>query len=95
MNCRCRGVMREREPSSDLKVWYPDVKVYQCLVCREYRVFSNDMTLDREARDWPEPPCECGARMERDCHSGRGCPMHPEPPDERYPSAEERWWLGY
>jgi hypothetical protein len=41
--------------------------------------------------------CECGLRRASDCRDGQlsYCPMHPEPPDDRFPSAQERWHLGY
>ena len=39
--------------------------------------------------------CECGSKPAGKCLGvGNGCPMFPEMPDERIPSAQERWRLG-
>ena len=56
--------------------------------------------LDKIAGYWVNEAdpnlCECGRKLAGDCGGdGSGCPMHPEPPDDRFPSAQERWRLGY
>ena len=56
--------------------------------------------LDKIAGYYIEPNdpslCECGSKAAGKCLGmGNGCPMWPEMPDERFPSAETRWYLGY
>jgi hypothetical protein len=38
--------------------------------------------------------CECGKGPNDNCGKGP-CPLMPAPADERFPSAETRWYLGY
>lgn len=63
-------------------------------------VLINMEDLDKMAGYYFEPAdpslCECGMKAAGKClGEGSGCPMFPEPPDERFPSAQERWRLGY
>ena len=55
--------------------------------------------LCRRCGDYTDEPnddfCECGNRLARDCTGITGrCYLMPEAPDERWPSAEVRWWRG-